>query len=425
MSALQQLLSKRIPHWRNRWKTIQTQHAGKTISEVTVSQLFKGMRGVSAVICDTSLVDPHQGLLIRNVPVLDLIDKQPEEIFVLLCSGDLPDAYLLADLQKTLCEQSTVPGYVWQVLDALPANTPPMTMLSIAMLSMRRESVFQQRLDAGMARDDYWIATLEDAITIIARLPVIAAGIYRRYLRREPLIPSPPDASLVDSFTDMLGIAAEDESFREYLRRFMVVHSDHEGANASVLTSRIVHSTRSDLYYSLSAAMNCLAGPLHGLANQHSVTFALEIQSVFNGVPSHGAITAFITEQLKKGRVIPGFGHAVLRDHDPRYTVLRDFGNTVCPDAPLFRIAALLGEIVPPLLIQQGKAQNPYPNIDGISGTLLYRYGMHELSFYTVMFSVAQTLGICAQLILNSALHVPIFRPRSVTTDGLTKTLQK
>ncbi|MCB0316269.1 MAG: citrate (Si)-synthase, partial [Calditrichaeota bacterium] len=192
------------------------------------------------------------------------------------------------------------------------------------------------------------------------------------------------------------------------------VHSDHEGANASVLTSRIVNSSLSDLYYSISGSMNSLAGPLHGLANQESVKFVLAIQERFAGVPDAAALSAYVWDYLSAGNVIPGFGHAVLRSDDPRYRALYDFGKRVCPENPVFRIVELLGEVVPPLLKKQGKAKNPYPNIDGISGALLYHFGITDLQFYTVMFSTAQVLGICAQLISTRAIGTSIFRPKSV-----------
>ena len=215
----------------------------------------------------------------------------------------------------------------------------------------------------------------------------------------------------------------EDPHFVDFLRKFFVVHSDHEGANASVFSSRVVNSSLSDLYYAISASMNSLAGPLHGLANQESLKFILEILDHFHGVPTESALEEYIRNQLQSGKLIPGFGHAVLRHHDPRFIALHDFGSNLCADDPVFQVVTLLSRVVPPLLMKQGKAKNPYPNIDGISGALLYHFGIRELSFYTVMFSTAQILGICAQLIINQALMVPIFRPRSITTRQLQQLL--
>lgn len=419
MAELLERLETKIPQWRTELQQL-LQHAGEEIvSHISLAQLFKGLRGVHAVICDTSVVDPVSGLYIREIPVDQLIDHSPEEIFFLLCTGELPDSPALAALQADLRKRAAIPGYVWEVLSALPKDTHPMTMLSVATLAMGRESVFNARYAVGMSRQDHWRATLEDALNLIARLPVIAGGIYRHFIRNRPLELPESTGGYTDHFAQLLGTDDDSGTFREFLRRFIIVHSDHEGANASVLTGRIVNSTWSDLYFSLSGAMNCLAGPLHGLANQDSVKFALEIRERFGGVPASTELENFIRDRLAANKVIPGFGHAVLRDQDPRYLILQAVGREACPDDPLFQISERLAAVVPPLLKEQGKAKNPYPNIDGISGILLYHFGIRELSFYTVMFSVAQSLGLCAQLVLARALNFPIFRPKSVTTAWL------
>ncbi|RMI17543.1 MAG: citrate (Si)-synthase [Calditrichaeota bacterium] len=419
MQKLRETLAKQIPQWREEVRYLLQRHADEVVSTISVTQLFKGLRGVRAVVCDTSYVDPEEGLFIRGIPVQQLVDRSAEEVFFLLCTGELPDEAATEELRRELERRRSVPAYVWNVIDSFPEDAHPMVLLSTAMLAMQRESHFQKRFDEGMSREDHWEPTLEDALNIIARLPVIAAGIYRQRLRGEPRIEPASGLDFSANFAHMLGLDDPREEFREFIRRFVVVHSDHEGANASVFTSRVVNSSLSDLYYSISGAMNCLAGPLHGLANQESVKFVLEIQERFGGVPDEKELESYVWHLLEEGRLIPGFGHAVLRSHDPRFVALEEFGQQVCPDDPVFQIVEKLARVVPPLLIKQGKAQNPYPNIDGISGTLLYHFGMRELKFYTVMFSVAQILGICAQLLINRAIFSPIIRPRSVTTRWL------
>lgn len=419
MPDLKSILSKKIPLWRSEVRELLAAHSDTVVSSITVKQLFKGLRGVEAVVCDTSYVDPQEGLFIRGIPVLELMDRSAEEIFFLLCTGELPDAAALQQLHDDLAERAKVPEYVWKVIESMPENTNPMVLMSLAMVSMQRESIFLRRYNEGMPKEDHWEATLEDALDIIARLPVISAGIYRKHVLRETPCPSKAGDGFMDNFARMLCIEDPGGHFREFIHRFVVVHSDHEGANASVLTSRIVNSTLSDLYYSISAAMNGLSGPLHGLANQESVKFVLKILEKFKGTPKSEELKKYVWEYLQSGRVIPGFGHAVLRNKDPRYTALFEFGKKVCPEEPVFQIVEKLGEVVPPLLMKQGKAKNPYPNIDGISGALLYHFGIKELNYYTAMFSTSQILGICAQLIINRAIYSPIIRPKSVTTQWL------
>ena len=419
MANLKDTLIAKIPQWRADIARLLHDHNKTVIAEITVEHLFKGLRGVPAIHCDTSTVDPERGLFIRGIPVLDLINQTPEAVFFLLCTGELPDEDAHRELRKDLRRRVQVPYYVWNLIHNMPDDTHPMVLLSLSMLAMQRESVFLKRYNEGMSRDEHWEATLEDALTIIARLPSIAAGIYRLRIARLDRISALPEPGFVENFTHMLGIKDPRGYFHEFIRRFAIVHSDHEGANASVITSRVANSTLSDLYYSISGAMNCLSGPLHGLANQESVRFTLDILNHFQGVPEAEPLRAYLEEFLGAGKIVPGFGHAVLRNTDPRYTALHELGKEICPDLDVFQMVELLAEVVPPLLIEQGKAKNPYPNIDGISGVLLYHFGITDLSFYTVMFSVTQVLGICAQLVINRALMSPIFRPRSITTEAL------
>ena len=417
MKNLKTILRRKIPGWRKQVQEILSAYPDVVISQVTVQQLFKGLRNVPAVLCDTSFVDPQEGLIIRGVPVLELIDRSAEEIFFLLTSGEFPTPEALHSLQTDLINRREVPLYVWQLLESVPPDTHPMVMFSMAMLALQKESVFTNEYRKGLPREAYWEATYEDALNIIARLPVIAAGIYRQHILGKDRLFSRPDLHTVANFAHLLGNT--DPQFVDFMEKFFVVHSDHEGANASVFTSRVVNSSLSDLYYAISASMNSLAGPLHGLANQESLSFVMHIYHHFRKVPKPEDLEAYIREHLQSGKVIPGFGHAVLRNHDPRYLALHELGSRICSDDPLFQIVSQLQTIVPRLLKEQGKANNPYPNIDGITGALLYHFGIKEKSFYTVLFSTAQVLGICAQLIINQALMMPIFRPRSITTEQL------
>ncbi len=419
MSILKDTLASKIPAWRDRQSRLISRHGESTVSGITMAQIHKGLRGVHAIICDTSYVDPEEGLFIRGFPVLELTERSAEEIFFLLCTGEMPDADARQALQEDLEKRAEIPGYVWDMIAQLPTDAHPMTLLSMSMLAMQRESVFARRYEEGMARSEQWEATLEDALNIIARLPVIAAGVYRKRILGLTEIEPQAGLGFSANFAHMLGIEDQRNEFEAFIRRFVVVHSDHEGANASVLTSRVVNSSLSDLYYSISGAMNCLSGPLHGLANQESVKFVMRIRKAFEGVPKSQQLREFVWAHLNSGKVVPGFGHAVLRHVDPRYLALFHFGKRVCPDDEVFRIVEKLGKVVPPILKEHGKAKNPYPNIDGISGALLYHFGIRDLKFYTVMFSTAQILGICAQLIINRALMTPIIRPKSITTRWL------
>ena len=96
---------------------------------------------------------------------------------------------------------------------------------------------------------------------------------------------------------------------------------------------------------------------------------------------------------LKSGQVVPGYGHAVLRKTDPRYTCQRAFALKHLPDDPLFKLVGQMYNLVPPILLETGKVKNPWPNVDAHSGVLLQYYGMKEMNYYTVLFGISRALG--------------------------------
>lgn len=424
MLELKRILAERIPAWRQEVQDLMDNYAETQVSCVTVWHLFRGLRGIRSIICDTSHVDPQKGLYIRNYHLLELVDRTPEEVFFLLCSGELPDRDGLASLQNELRRRAQVPDYVWQIIHQVPDDTHPMSLFSMCVLAMQRESVFWKRYLEGMPREDYWDATFEDSLNIIAILPVLAAGIYRLKMLREDVIEPHPTLDLASNFAYMMGLHSDDDIFIRFIRRFMIVHSDHEGGYVGVHSARLVNSALSDLYYSVSAGINGLAGPIHGMANQEIVKYALQILQRFDDIPSDEDLTKLIRTDLNNGKIIPGFGHAVLRDQDPRFLALYEIGKEAYPDEIVFRLVDKLVQLVPTILRKQGKIRNPNPNIDSISGALLYHFGIKELDFYTLMFAMSNVLGISAQLIYNQAIFTPLIRPRSVTIDWLKKFLQ-
>jgi citrate synthase len=420
---LKDKLSQLIPKWREEVKAILSKNASRVISEVTVEQLFGGMRGIKALVCDTSEVALDSGLIIRGIPILELTDKLPEEIFYLLLTGELPDHEALVDLQNELKRRADVPFYVWNVINGLPLETHPMVMLNTAVLVMENESFFKKRYEEGLPKEYLWEPMFWDALNLIARIPVIAAYIFRRKFNKGPRIN--PDYSLdwAANYARMLGIDDPDGSFAKLMRLYMVLHSDHEGGNVSAFATQTVGSALSDLYFAISAGLNGLAGPLHGLANQECLRFILKLRDDIGHPPSDEEIRNYAINLLNNNKVISGYGHAVLRVTDPRFTAFVDFAEKVMPDDEIFKIVKQLYKIVPKLLMERGKAKDPWPNVDAASGALLFHYGMTEFEYYTVLFSVSRILGLSAQLILNRALLAPIIRPKSVTVKWVKQTL--
>ena len=425
MASLKSKLASLIPGWREEIGGLMKQHSGTKISDVSVQQAYGGMRGVKGMVCDTSEVPPDKGLLIRGIPINELTDKLPEEIFYLLCTGELPGKAELKSLQTEFSERAKVPAYVWKVLEAMPKDSHPMVMFDTGILIMERESVFRKMYTEGMKKIDYWIPTLEDSLNLLAKLPGLAAGVYRMRFKKGNRIPSKKDLDWAGNYARMLGIKDPTGNFADLMRLYMVLHSDHEGGNVSAHTCHCVGSALSDAYYAVSAGLNGLAGPLHGLANQECLGWVLMVHEKFNGVPTDDQLRKFAWDTLNSGKVIPGYGHAVLRITDPRFDAFRAFGLKVMADDPIFAIVDKIFRIVPDVLREQGKAKDPWPNVDAGSGGLLYHFGMKEFSYYTVLFSVSRAMGMCSQLIVNRAIGTPIERPKSVTTKWMKKQVEQ
>ena len=291
-----------------------------------------------------------------------------------------------------------------------------MTQFVVAIMALQTESKFAERYAKGMSKKDYWEAVFDDSMDLIARLPRVAAYIYRRKYKDEDHIH--PDGLLdwAGNFAHMLGY--EDETFRELMRLYMTIHADHEGGNVSAHTTHLVGSALSDPYLSFAAGMNGLAGPLHGLANQEVIKWILEMRQEL-GVerPSGEQIANYVQKTLNEGKVVPGYGHAALRKTDPRFTAQMEFGKKHLPDDPLVQTVWTIYETVPPILQSLGKIKNPWPNVDAHSGALLVHYGLVEYEFYTVLFGVSRALGVLASLCWDRALGFPLERPKSVTTE--------
>ncbi|UCF34809.1 MAG: citrate (Si)-synthase [Phycisphaerales bacterium] len=430
MPTLQEVLQKRIPKYREEVQQIVRSHGDKVISEVNVAQAYGGMRGVKGMICDTSVVEPDKGLIVRGHPLLEIKHLWPEEVFFLLLTGDLPDDEAKAALQKEFDRRSQVPEYVWKLLRAMPSDSHPMCMLDTGILVMERESIFRGWYTKGMKREDYWIPTLDDALNILARMPVIAAGIYQIRYKEGNIIRWTHGLDYGANYANMLGLPDPTGSFAKLMRLYLNFHADHEGGNVSANTCHTVGSALSDAYYSVSAGLNGLAGPLHGLANQECLGWILDTMERFGGVPTEEQLRDFAFETLRSGRVIPGYGHAVLRVVDPRYAGFLEFGKEHMSDDPVFQTVERVFNVVPKVLqeyseerVRQGKnpIANCWPNVDAGSGALLYHYGLTEFPYYTVLFSVSRSMGMLSQLILNRALGTAITRPKSVSTQWIKK----
>lgn len=419
MTQIIDKLSAKIEDWRKEVSSLLKNNGEQKLSDVTISQAYGGMRDVRALICDTSRVPKEVGLIIRGLPLKELEDKTPEEVFYLLLTAELPDKKELESFSAEIKKRKHVPDYVWNVLKAMPEDSHPMTMLNTAILVLQKESVFVSEYEKGIRKEDYWKPTLEDSLNLVAKIPAIAAAVYRLRFKKGDLIKADPDLDLTGDYVHMLGLETTGSEFYDLIRYYLIAHCDHEGGNVSAFATQTINSALSDVYYSLSGGLNGLAGPLHGLANQETLKWIEEIMNRFGGTPTKEQIKELLWETLDSGKVIPGYGHAVLRVTDPRFEGFLKFGQKHFPEDPVFKTVATIYEVVPVELKKISKIKNPWPNVDAASGAMLSHYGMKEYSYYTVVFAVSRSLGLTAQAVINRAMMNPLIRPKSVTTEDV------
>ncbi|KAI1701508.1 citrate synthase, peroxisomal [Ditylenchus destructor] len=386
------------------------------------------MRSIPGLVTETSELDPEEGIRLRGYTIPECQEKLPkapggaeplpEAVWWLLCTGDVPDVEQVNAISKEWVSRSELPTHVVCLLDNFPSVLHPMSQFVAAIAALHSESKFAEAYTQGVHKSTYWEYIYEDSMNLLAKLPTIAAMIYRN-LYREGLTVCviDPEKDWSANFGTMLGF--EDPAFVELMRLFLVIHSDHEGGNVSAHTSYLVGSALADPYLSFSAAMSGLAGPLHGLASQEVLAFLSKIVEEIGHDCTEKELRDWIWNHLKSGQVVPGYGHAVLRKTDPRFICEQQFALKHMPDDPAVKLVQAVYKVTPGILMEQGKARNPWPNVDAHSGVLLQHFGLKEMQFYTVLVGVSRALGCLSQLLWARAMGLPLERPKSHSTYGL------
>jgi citrate synthase len=425
---LKEKIGQQLPEWRERVHRLVKEKGDMKVGEVTIAQVYGGMRDVKSLVTDISYVDPQEGIRFRGYTIPEVLEKLPKPdgavmpyiggLYYLFLIGEIPSKEQAIQVENEWKKRSKVPQYVFDVLRTLPSDAHPMTLFTLAILTLQRESLFSAQYHAGLKKDAYWEPMLEDSMNLVAKLPEIAAFIYRLKYKAGDIISPDPQLDWGGNFAHMMGV--QDPLYKELARLYFILHSDHESGNVSAHTTHLVASSLSDIYYAASAGMSGLAGPLHGLANQECLMWLLSVKEQCKDCGyDKASLRQLAWDTLDRGQVIPGYGHAVLRKTDPRYTAQLEFGKKYFPEDEIFKLAAMVYEVVPDVLREQGKARDPWPNVDAISGSLQYHFGVREFDFYTVIFGVSRILGVSANAVWARALGQPIERPKSLTTAML------
>ncbi|TPX62505.1 hypothetical protein SpCBS45565_g06996 [Spizellomyces sp. 'palustris'] len=427
--SLKERLKELIPEKQAEVKEVRAKYGNKVLGETTVDMMYGGMRGIKGLVWEGSVLDAEEGIRFRGytIPECQKLlpaaeggeEPLPESLFWLLVTGEVPTAEQVKSLSADWAARSAIPSYVEDLLDRCPNTLHPMSQFSLAVTALQHESSFAKAYQSGVPKTQYWDYTFEDANDLIAKLPNIAARIYRNVFKDGKVPEIDRNLDWGANFAHLLGY--QDPKFVELMRLYLTIHSDHEGGNVSAHATHLVGSALSDPYLSFAAGMNGLAGPLHGLANQEVLRWTLKLREQVGPNATDEEIKEFLWKTLKSGQVVPGYGHAVLRKTDPRYTCQREFALKHLPTDPMFKLVSQLYNIIPGVLTEHGKTKNPWPNVDAHSGVLLQHFGFVEQDFYTVLFGVSRALGVMNGLIWDRALGLPIERPKSFSTAHLKK----
>ena len=375
-----------------------------TLFNVLESNLDTGLRGIPVGTCQTSYVDPIEGVHYVGYPVEDLVNLEEEDVIYLLLFKELPTPEQSEKFRAELALRGeSLPTGALRVLESLtPGSGHPMDWLAIGIMA----------LGTAEATGDI----RSDSMNLIARMPELMARVFLlRGGKKEQLRPRKPELGLVENFVHMLGIEGEEaDRMNRVLRFFFILHMDHGGGNLSTFTGKAVASGRASVYSALSSAMNALSGPLHGRANQAVLEFIQRI-----GTSDEDEVSSFVNAEIDARRPIYGFGHGVLRAEDPRARLLIGLGEEICPDKELYKTVKVLREITPDILKERiPKIRNPYPNVDLGSGTLLHSVGFRKPDYYTTFFGWARVAGICAQILdernAREGRGTPIYRPKYI-----------
>ncbi|KAK2074950.1 hypothetical protein P8C59_009120 [Phyllachora maydis] len=407
-----------------------------TLGQVKVENVLGGMRGLKAMLWEGSVLDPDEGIRFHGRTIkecqavlpkgLSGTEMLPEAMFWLLLTGQVPSTTQVRGLSRQLASQAALPPHVSAAICSGPRELHPMTRFAIAVASLNCTSKFATDYAGGLAKADYWEPTFDDALSLLAKLPTIAAHIYHKVTSGNIHLPASadPNEDWAYNFAAMLGKGgSENEDFQDLLRLYLTLHGDHEGGNVSAHATHLVGSALSDVFLSYSAGLMGLAGPLHGLAAQEVLRWILPIQKAMPESYTDDDVASYIWKTLESGRVVPGYGHAVLRKPDPRFEALMAFAASrpsIAAD-PVFRLVEAISRVAPRVLTEHGKTKNPHPNVDSASGVLFRHYGFTADLYYTVTFGVSRGLGPLAQLVWDRALGLPIERPKSVSLEGMLK----
>jgi citrate synthase len=372
--------------------------------------LDTGYKNTGATKSGITFLDGELGILhYRGYSIEQLAEKASFlEVAYLLIYGELPtqaelDAFILSITKHTLIHED-----MKQFFEAYPAKAHPMGVLASMVCSL--STFYPESLDPNRSKEakDLTIHRL------LAKLPTLAAWSYKNAMRHPFMYPR-NEFSYCENFLHMM-FAMPTEDYKvdpvvvSALNKLLILHADHE-QNCSTSTVRIVGSSQSNLYSSISAGISALWGPLHGGANQEVIEMLEQIHQ------DGGDVDKWVAKAKDKEDPfrLMGFGHRVYKNFDPRATIIKkacdDILEKLNINDPMLAIAKRLEQVA--LEDEYFKSRNLYPNVDFYSGIIYKALGI-PTEMFTVMFSLGRLPGWIAQWKEMTENKEPIGRPRQI-----------
>lgn len=364
----------------------------------------KGLEGVIANTTEICKIDGENGkLYYLGYSIEDLVEHSTfEEVTYLLLYGELPKRDALDEFSKKMRDSREVNPAIIDMVRNFPKDSHPMELLQSAIAY----------ISGYVKHKIHHSATCNCRTTLhqIAQITTVVAA-WTRFQQGLDYVPPRTDLSHGANFLYMIRGELPDEDEGEIMDKALILHAEH-GFNASTFTARVVASTISTCYSSISAAIGSLYGALHGGANEKVLDMVHEIGSKEN-------VSAWMDKAIAEKRKVMGMGHRVYKAMDPRAVVMEKYLIHMSDKTGDRTDYEILKEVQAQFRSRMEEKGKPlYPNVDFFSGSVYKLLGLPS-KIYTPIFAMARSSGWLAH-ILEQRHDNRLYRPKGlyVGTDA-------
>ena len=376
-----------------------------------------GYKNTGATKSNITFLDGELGILkYRGYPIEQLAEKSSFiEVSYLLIHGELPTQQQLDNFQYEISRHTLVHEDMKKFFDGFPSKAHPMGQLSSLVCAL--SAFYPESLKPSQTKEELHLSIIK----MLGKMATIVSWIYKKSLGHPYIYPQ-NKYDFVTNFLHMtFGQRTEeieiDPVVVNAMNTLLILHADHE-QNCSTSTVRIVGSSESNIYASVSAGISALWGPLHGGANQAVIEMLEQIKE------DGGDTDKWIAKAKDKNDPfrLMGFGHRVYKNFDPRAKIIKKACDDILEKLGLndevLEIAKKLEEVAlkDPYFVER----KLYPNVDFYSG-IIYRALGFPTDMFTVLFALGRLPGWIAQWKEMKENKEPIGRPRQIYTGAVNR----